>query len=199
MRLSPVLILLFIAPLSASVEAQKQPSEEAAFRTLVENEARALHIPEQKDIEARELVAMVLMVRLKKAMDLTDEQTLKLVQDVGKYKDQLHQMKWQIGSSRQELRLALKSGASDAAIEQMLEGLLMQEEAIAELISTLVTEAQKDVSVAQAAKLYLFVDDFEQDMRRLIYRAQQAIKNQRFTSANPARKSPTAAENASNN
>lgn len=191
-----ILSLLWVGLLCASVEAQKEHSADSAFRNLVENEARALQIPELEDLEARELVEMVLMVRLKKAMDLTDEQTLRLVRDVGKYKDQLLEMKTQIGSSREALKKALGSGASDGSIGKMLEGLLMQEVAIAELISTLVKEAQKDFSTAQAAKLYLFVDDFEQAMRRLIYRAQQGIPHQRLTTT-PAKRSPTPAANAS--
>ena len=60
-----------------------------------------------------------------------------------------------------------------ADIERMLEELLLQEEAVAELIGLLVTEAQKDVSLAKSARLYLFVGDFEEYVGRLFERAER--------------------------
>ncbi len=49
----------------------------------------------------------------------------------------------------------------------MLQDLLLQEEAVAELVRLLVTESHKDVSLAKSARLYLFVGDFEDYVARL--------------------------------
>jgi len=155
--------------------------EQALVRRLVELEAAG---PTGRSTEDSDMVALfdgLLMAQLSRALELTAEETILLFRCVGSYKDQLHEMKWQVGGARAALRGALDRGTPDAEIEKALEDLLLQEEAVADLVGLMVTEAQKDVSLAQSARLYLFVGDFEDYVRRLL----NGVNEMRSAPSNP--------------
>ena len=155
--------------------------EQSLLEELIRREAAG---PTGRDAEDSDMVALfdgLLIARLSRALDLDPEETIVLFRRVGTYKDQLHELKWQLGAARYGLVGALDRGAPDAMIERMLENLLLQEEAVAELIRLFVTESQKDVSLAKSARLYLFVEDFENYVGRLFRRMEE------MRSAAPAR------------
>lgn len=142
--------------------------EESLVRQLIEREAAG---PTGRSTQDSDMVALfdgLLMAQLSRALELTPEETILLFRRVGRYKDQLHEMKWQVGGARVSLRQALDRGATDTEIDNALKELLLQEEAVADLVALMVTEAQKDVSLAKSARLYLFVGDFEEYVRRLL-------------------------------
>lgn len=152
--------------------------ETAALRNLVTQETRKLDIADEDHEDIIDLVDAWMMVRMAAELELNPEETVRLFQHAGTYKDQLHQMKWQIGAARGGLRMSLDS-AADPEIDRQLEDLLLQEEAVADLVRVFITEARKDVSIAQAAQLFLFLGDFENEILDLISRANQTINNQR--------------------
>jgi len=128
------------------------------------------------DLEDSDLVALfdgLLMAQLSRTLNCAPEETIKLFRRVGTYKDQIKKLKRQVSAGRTALRKALMQGTTDAELTRMLEDLLLQEEAVAELVSLLVTEAQEDVSLAKSARLYLFVGDFEDYVGRLFERAEK--------------------------
>lgn len=132
--------------------------------------------PTGSGAEESDMVALfdgLLMARLSRTLDLGPEETVVLFRRIGTYKDQLHELKWRVSAAKTALRKALKQDTADAKLDRMLEDLLLQEEAVAELIGLLATEAQKDVSLAKSARLYLFVGDFEEYVGRLFKRVEQ--------------------------
>ena len=156
-------------------------TEQSLLEELINREAAG---PTGREAEDSDMVALfdgLLIARLSRALDLDPEETIVLFHRVGTYKDQLHELKWQVGAARYGLADALDRGAPDSAIEKMLEDLLLQEEAVAVLIRLLVTESQKDVPLAKSARLYLFVGDFEDYVGRLFQRVEE------MRSAAPAR------------
>ena len=154
-------------------EAAPESTEEAIerFQSLVRSENRDVPLSNFAGEDVIKLVDALLMVRLAQALDLSSEQSGKLFAHVGAHKDQLHELKWQIGGGREALREALASGASDDEIRKQLDDLLIQEQAVARLMNELVTGAGRDVSVEQSAQLYLFLGDFEQYIVGLLERA----------------------------
>lgn len=147
--------------------------EQSLVEELIRREAAG---PTGRDADDSDMVALfdgLLIARLSRALDLDPEQTIVLFRRVGTYKDQLHELKWQLSAARYGLAGALDRGARDAMIERMLENLLLQEEAVADLIRLFVTESQKDVSLAKSARLYLFVGDFEDYVARLFQRVEE--------------------------
>lgn len=156
-----------------SNDSETDSTEQSLVEELVRLQAAG---PTGSDPEVSDLVALfdgLLMAQLSRTFDLGPEETIVLFRCVGTYKDQIKELKTQVNAGRAALRKALKQATADAELKRMLEDLLLQEEALAELISLLVTEAQKDVSLAKSARLYLFVGDFEDYVGRLFERAEK--------------------------
>lgn len=159
--------------LGSSNDSATGSTEKSLVEELVRLQAGG---PTDGDSEDSDLAALfdgLLMAQLSRALELSPEETIVLFRRVGTYKDQLKDLKWRVGASRAALRRALEQDTADAELERMLEALLLQEEAVAELVSLFVTEAQKDVSLAKSARLYLFVGDFEDYMARLFKRVRK--------------------------
>jgi hypothetical protein len=142
------------------------------FEHLVRAENRDVPLADFAGEDVIKLVDALLMVRLEQTLGLSGEQSMKLFAHVGEHKDKLHELKWQIGGSREALREAIASGAPDEEILEQLDDLLIQERAVANLLNDLVTGAGRDISVEQSARLYLFLGDFEQYIVGLLERAQ---------------------------
>ena len=157
-------------------------TEQSLVEELIRRQAAG---PTGRDADDSDMVALfdgLLMARLSRALDLDPEGTIALFRRVGTYKDQLHELKWQLIAARDGLAGTLDRGAPDPVIQKMLEDLLLQEKAVAKHIRLLVTESQKDVSLAKSARLYLFVEDFEDYVGRLFRRLEE------MRSAVPARR-----------
>lgn len=155
--------------------------ERTLVRRLVELEAAGPTGQSARESDMAALFDGLLMTQLSRALQLTPEETVILFRRVGSYTDQLHEMKWQVGGARAALRSALDRGTPDAEIQEALGDLLLQEEAVADLIGLMVTEAQKDVSLEKSARLYLFVGDFEEYVRRLM----NVVEDSRLAPSNP--------------
>ena len=167
-------ILVTCAVLCAMPFAAFSQDEERmppGFRTMLEEENQNLPLREMRDRDLHELLQTILMVRLAQSVELTDEKVVEFSKRVGSFKDQLHEMKWQIAASRETLRDAVECKEPDPVLRQKLDDCLLQELAITDLLRKLIRESQKDLTDVQAAKFYLFLGDFEQEMRRLVERA----------------------------
>lgn len=154
-------------------DGEEPMSEGELIRSMLEHEARELDVEDVEESNVRELINMVMTVRLAKRLDLSDEQTLLFARHVGTYKDELLALKGKRARTTRHLRGILDGDAPEEAVTERLEKLLNLEHEIAELTGKLVKEAEKEFDVGQTAKLYLFLGDFENDMRRLIRRAQR--------------------------
>jgi hypothetical protein len=152
--------------LAPAVEPEMQK-----FTELVRSENRDVPLSGFANDDVIRLVDALLMVRLTQALDLSQQQSIKLSAHVGAHKDQLHQLKWQIGARRAALRESIETGDADDEIQQQLDDLLIQEQAVARLVSDIVSGAGQDVSVEQSVRLYLFLGDFEQYIVGLLERA----------------------------
>ncbi len=121
----------------------------------------------------KQLVMDVLTVRLARELALNDEQTILMAKRFTDYRAQLEAFK----KERQELTKTLRSSVSakepDAQIETKLEALTAQDAKIAEYKKSLYDSASAGLSTAQRAKLYVFLSDFENDMRKLIQKARE--------------------------
>ncbi len=140
------------------------------FQSLVRTENRDVPLADFAGEDVVKFVDALLMVRLTQALELSPDQSIKLFAHVGAHKDQLHELKWQIGGGREALRTALAAGAPSGEIRKQLDDLLVQEQAVARLINELVTGAGQDVSIRQSVRLYLFLGDFEQYIVGLLER-----------------------------
>lgn len=126
-----------------------------------------------KDQEIREMVTTVMMVRMSRELELTDEQTVLMVRNFTNLRDELSALGEQRGALIDGLRDKVENKAPDAEIEPVLEQLMALDEQRDAVREEAFIQASAGLTVAQQAKLYLFVQDFEWHMRRLIQKARE--------------------------
>lgn len=167
-------VLVAAAPALAQDHANQKADMEN-FRLLVEEEAQELSVKYPQDSDIINLVERVMMVRLAQTLGLTVEETQNLGTRVGQCRTQVYNLKWLRADLRQSLREAIEAG-DEEAVEERLDKLLKLEVTISQLIEKMIRDSQSDLTVEQAAKFYLFIEDFEDELSRMIDKAQQLTR-----------------------
>lgn len=145
---------------------------ERTFQDLVRQRTQGASVPAHDTKNTIDLVDAWLVIRLASELGLTEEETVLLFAKVGTYKDQLHEMKWQIAAARDDLRTSIREGADDDTIKTQLDDMLLRERAISELTAAFIREAEKNISTRRSAELFLFLGEFELEVIDLLERAQ---------------------------
>lgn len=127
---------------------------------------------EEQDLRA--LVETVKMARLTKELGLNDEQAVLLVRKYDEVRERLASLNRERQQLLRELREAVRAGKPEAEIERALDKLVAHDRKIAETRTKVYEEIGKDLTATQRAKLYVFMNDFENDMRRLVQRARES-------------------------
>ena len=121
--------------------------------------------------EMRELLEQILIARISQRLELSDEETVLLVRRFSKFREELSTL----GKERMErvktLRKSLKVGKDNPEIELNLQALLDHERKMMGLRTSMMDDAGIDLEPWQKASLYLFVTEFENEMRQLVHRA----------------------------
>lgn len=154
----------------AAPEDERIPNQNQ-FVDMVRRDNQDARLQEYADDDVVALVDALLMLRLTERLGLTSNETAALFKRVGDHKDQLQRLKWLIGEKRGQLRTAIDAGDPDGEIRERVEDLLLQEEAVARIVNMFVQESREDLTVRQAADLYLFLGDFEEYIVGLLGRA----------------------------
>lgn len=152
-----------------------QERDMATFRSLIEQEAQDLSVNNPKDSDIISLVERIMMVRLAQTLDLTVEETQDLGTRVGQCRSRVYNLKWLRADLRQSLREAVEAG-EDVEVEEKLEKLLKLDITIAQLIEEMIEDSREDLTVEQAARFYLFIEDFERDLSRMIEKARELTR-----------------------
>lgn len=159
--------------LSVSASAQISPSFMQFLRQYLENETRMGAPRDGQEQDVRELVEALRIVRLSQALGLTDEEAATVVRSLGKWKKDLQRLKYERARLERELRADLSSKAGEEMVAKKFEALIELDLSIAQSTRRLVQAAGKDLSPVQTAKFYLFLGDFDQELRRMINRAKR--------------------------
>jgi hypothetical protein len=170
-----VMALCTLAVLSFAYAQPPEPSERPAWQRAG-REAHGMDLPEEwRERDVKELVETLWMVRLTKELGLSDEQTVLMVRRTNEFKDQ----KKELGEKRQQLVRALKadikSGQPEEQVRQKLDELIAHDKKVPELKWQMYEKVAEGLSVAQRAKLYVFMNEFEGEMRHLIEKARQRM------------------------
>jgi len=117
--------------------------------------------------------------RLSEELGLNDEQTVLMIRRFSEFKKEMNERKKQRGELLRELKTVLQEGTPDEEIAPRLEGLLRHDQESVEFKRGIYERACEGLSVAQRAKMYVFLNEFETDMRKLIERARET-RRERF-------------------
>ncbi|GMU91030.1 MAG: hypothetical protein AMXMBFR4_00880 [Candidatus Hydrogenedentota bacterium] len=134
-------------------------------------------ISEEREAEIRELVSSVLMARVSRELELTDEQTVVMIRQMQEMREKMGGLWRQREAAGDELREALKNDAPDADLEQKLDAMIRVDQERNQLRWDYFKQMAAGLSVKQRAKLYVFLQEFEWHMRRLIQRAIEMSKD----------------------
>lgn len=125
------------------------------------------------DKDIRELIETVKMVRLSKELGLTQEQTVVLVGQYNEFKAQIEKLNQERQERLRDLKEAVRTDSDNERIQKALDALMEHDAKITETRRAAFNEVGKDLTIKQKAKLYVFLQEFDQDMRRLIQRARE--------------------------
>lgn len=168
-----LLIAALIVGLSGTVFAQKSPQEENAFLQVQADQKTFLDNLGAGEQDLYDLIQQYMLVRIKNVIDLTNVQTIELMKRAGGYKDQLTRLKFQRGMLIAQLHMQTDGNADESHIAATLDNILANEQQTVVTLGKLVSESGSILSVPQQAQLYLFVGDFEQDIRRMATHAKR--------------------------
>jgi hypothetical protein len=130
--------------------------------------------PEKEaDAEVNELIQSVMAAKLSKELGLNEEQTVLMVRRFSEFREQLGALKRERQEKLKALRIALREHQPDETVERALDDLIAHDLKTLEFRKDVYQKAAGNLSVSQRAKLYVFISDFEGDMRRLIQKARE--------------------------
>ncbi len=128
---------------------------------------------EDRSTESRKLLEEVLMARLTRELALDEEQTVLMVRHLAEFRDNMAALRRERMVLSRNLRQAVREGKDEEAIAKVLEEVVAHEAKAAEARREIVEFDGFELTTWQKAKLYLFIVDFESDMRRLLKQAQE--------------------------
>lgn len=153
-------LILAVAPAFADEPAPKGGSAESAAR-------------EERSTESRKLLEEVLMARLTRELALDEEQTVLMVRHLAEFRDKMAALRRERLTLARNLRQAVRESKDEEAIAKVLEEVVAHEAKAAEARREIIDFDGFELTTWQKAKLYLFIVDFESDMRRLLKQAQE--------------------------
>ena len=117
--------------------------------------------------QAREYLEGVMVARLSKALGLSDEESILLLRNFNEHRDETNRLYRQRRELVEDLRNVLKSDDDEASANGLVR-IMEIDQKIFEHHQQLILNPGLELDRAQRARLYLFMHDFEEGMRRLV-------------------------------
>lgn len=128
--------------------------------------------PPEMTAENRELLEQVMVGRLSREMDLTDEQSILFMRRFGDLRKQQQELRQERMEIMRELRPVLKKQEDEAALDRLMGRIEALNERSAAAEQTIRDSfSDLNLNIWQKAKLELFLSDFENQMRRIVQQA----------------------------
>ena len=126
----------------------------------------------ERDQDSRKLLEEVLMARLTRELALDGEQTVLMVRHLAEYRERMAALRRERTVLVRALRESVRESKDESLIESRLEELLAHDGKVAAARTGFLDPESLELTAWQQARLFLFIQDFEGDMRRLLKRAQ---------------------------
>lgn len=183
-------IAAFVCLLLAATSSFGQDPEDDAgqlFRQFVEDKARELSLKDTQERDLRELVGMILKVRVCSVLQLEEEKCIDLMARVGGALDKLHDLKWEWGAIKYYLK-GLRDPRHEPSQEDLLQRYLRAKNLdfeIEGLSQKIASMSEGILTLKQQIVLYLFLDDFSTEMNRLVRKSQRVAEMNRALKEEP--------------
>lgn len=129
--------------------------------------------PDWKNKDVRELIEMARLAKLTREAGLNDEQTILLIRRYEEVKEQTAALGKERAEATANLRKVVESNASDEEAEKALEILRDVDRRFAEMRIGAIERFGEGLTPMQRAKMCLGMQDFRQDMMKMIDHARE--------------------------
>ena len=170
------ILLLSVAVVQHSVQAQ-DPIVSEERKSSESTQPPETRKAEQQNMQ--ELVQEIMAARLSRELGLNDEETVILLRHLGEYRNQIGAIQKERQETLRSLRPALKANGAEKEIQKSLSRLQDLDAKLQEIKRTAFEKVSAGMSVAQRARLYVFYNDFENEMRRLVQKARERVAQRR--------------------
>jgi len=176
-------LLLSVAVVQQSVQVQDTPGSEKD-KTPESSPSPDARKAEHENLQ--ELVHEIMAARLARQLGLNDEETVILFRRLGEYRTQISALQKERQETLRSLRAILKQNGSEKEIEETLSRLQDLDAKLQELKPTAFEKVSAGMSVTRRARLYVFCNDFENEMRRLVQKARERAAQRRGWGNDPS-------------
>ena len=128
---------------------------------------------EEPEINARDLAELVMAVKLTKELGLNDEQTILMVRKLSDFRDQMNALRKERQQAAKELRNAIQAKEPEPQIESRLNALITLDDKTANFRKERFAKLSEGLSPNKRAILYIFVNDFENEMKQLVQKVKE--------------------------
>ncbi|MBI4557421.1 MAG: hypothetical protein HY706_07555 [Candidatus Hydrogenedentes bacterium] len=128
-----------------------------------------------KDGDIKEMIEKLWMVRLTEQLGLNDEQTVLVIRRAKDHREQLRKLAEQRQQLLRELKESVRAGGPEADIQNKLEALAQHDRESVERRWRAFEATAEGLNATQRAKLYVFISEFDNDMRRLVQKARERM------------------------
>ncbi|MBX7254713.1 MAG: hypothetical protein K1Y02_00030 [Candidatus Hydrogenedentes bacterium] len=125
------------------------------------------------DRDVKELVHAVMMARIARELNLTDEQTVIMMRRFGEHREAIEGIIADRNRAFKELKEAISTNAADDVLQKKLSAVVELDKKQAEMRQNAFKSVAEGMTPKQQAQLYVFIMDFENHMKRLIQRAKE--------------------------
>lgn len=176
-------ISIVMAGFAMAEESQSQPGDKngGKHEAKGEHDAKgdregppwAAGIENMSEQDARELIETYRMTRLTDLLNLSDEETVVMVRHFREYREKRDALFKQRRELLDQLKAAIHEKQGDAVIEQKLAALIANETAYGQARRETFAKAGEKLSSEQRAKLFVFMSEFDGEVRKMIQKARQ--------------------------
>ncbi len=157
-----ILASITFALVAIGASAQAPPDEKADGKA-----------PIAKKAEVRQLLEEVMIARISKELALNDEQTVLIVRRFAEFRDKGREARMQRKKLVDEMKAAVLAPENGAVVEEKLKAILALDTQIAQNRTAAFEVMAEGLTPQQRGKLYLFLADFEGDLRRMVQNAKE--------------------------
>ena len=160
-------------PASAPVPAPPAPAAPPVAATPAPPPPPASAHRDEPEANSRELVELVMAVKLTKDLGLNDEQTILMVRKLSEFRDEMGALRKERQQASKELRSAIQAKEPESQIETKLNALIAVEDKTTAFRKEKFAKLGEGLSPDKRAILYVFVNDFESEMKQLIQKVKE--------------------------
>jgi hypothetical protein len=123
--------------------------------------------------DIHELIDRYRFKKLSKNLELDEEETVAIMKEHDELRDAIQAMRGERRDIRDQLRAQIEEDASDEIIEETLGKLITIDRNIVNTRQEAYETLSENCTVAQQAKFYIFMHEFDRDIRRLIMKVRR--------------------------